>query len=87
LPYRAAWQETVGSLFNARILMTPVNFACEGCGLALAVLDKTSAEPVLRLAKGLTFRADGGATCPDCGHETKVNFSSLGAQTAYGAAN
>jgi DNA-directed RNA polymerase subunit RPC12/RpoP len=59
--------------------MAPVNFVCEACGQVLAVLDRAGAEPALRIATGLTFRADGGAACPACGHRTKINFSNLGA--------
>jgi hypothetical protein len=58
--------------------MTPVNFVCAGCGQTLAVLDKTGAEPALRLATGLTFRAENGAACPGCGNETKINFGDIG---------
>ena len=58
--------------------MAPVGFVCEACGDVLAVLDNTGAEPALRLTAGLVFRAGGGASCPGCGHDTKINFSALG---------
>ena len=56
--------------------MPPID--CERCGMALAVLDSTNSEPVLRLTKGLTFYRDGEVLCPGCGCAIIVNFGRLG---------
>ena len=50
---------------------------CERCGMALAFLDRTNDEPVLRLTPGLTFRGDGHASCPGYGSAISVNFCNL----------
>jgi hypothetical protein len=57
--------------------MSLPSIVCEKCGATLAVLDEKQGKPILRLTTGLAFHTESPATCPGCGHETRVDLDIL----------